>query len=82
MAELVLERLGVPGILQPLQGAAVAQDVDRTLDSQPSVGKGDLPSWIAVAIALVAVVIATRKPRAYSELNVAELHFDSDGGKF
>ncbi len=29
MAQLVLERLGVAGVLEPLQGTAVAQDVDR-----------------------------------------------------
>ena len=46
----------------------------------PQFTKGDLPSWIAVAIALIAVVIATRKPRSYSEINFTSLKFASDGG--
>jgi hypothetical protein len=41
---------------------------------------GDFPSWLAVAIALAATLIALRKVAIHSELHFTRLHFDDDGG--
>ena len=46
----------------------------------PQFARGDLPTWIAVAIALIAMLFAIRKPPVHSELNISRLHFDDDGG--
>ena len=46
----------------------------------PQFTKGDLPSWIAVAIAVVAILLVFRKPRIHSELHLSRLHVEDDGG--
>ena len=42
--------------------------------------KGDLPSWLAIAIAVIAMLFALRRPGAHTELSMSRLHFDDEGG--
>lgn len=43
--------------------------------------ESDLASWLAVALAVVAVIFALRRPQSYTEIRQVELEFDADGGK-
>ena len=49
-------------------------------DWLPQFTRGDLPSWIAVAIALIAAFVALRKSPVHSELHIARLHIDDAEG--
>lgn len=42
--------------------------------------QSDLASWLAVGLAVMAVIFALRKPPQHTELNLTRLQFDSDGG--
>jgi len=42
--------------------------------------QGDLASWLAGGLAVMAVLFALRKPVHHTELKLLSLHFDSDGG--
>ena len=46
----------------------------------PQFAKGDLPSWLAVTFAGIAMFLALRKPSLHTELGNVQLQFDSDGG--
>jgi hypothetical protein len=41
----------------------------------------DFPSWLAVAIALIATLIALRTVPVHSELHFTRLCFDDNGGR-
>ena len=49
-------------------------------DYLPPFIKGDLPSWLAVIGAVIAMLFVLRKPSAHTELRMIRLHFDSNGG--
>ena len=46
----------------------------------PEFTRGDLPSWAAVGLAFVAVLIAIRRSSIHAELHLKKFQFDEDGG--